>query len=61
MDHRFVEKLEHDLEHAIAEVLQRVDPRKLPHKPSPRTLHLMAKAAATVYEAVAESTEEERD
>lgn len=58
MDHKIVEKLENELEEAIAEIIRRMGPNKLPLKPSPRTMHLMAKAAVTVYEAAVENCEE---
>lgn len=58
MDQKIVEKLEHELEEAIAEIIRRMGPNKLPLKPSPRTMHLMAKAAVTVYEAAVENCEE---
>ena len=59
MDHNTVEKLENELEGAIAEIIKRLGPHKLPLKPSPRTMHLMAKAAATVYEAAVENDQRE--
>ena len=58
MDPKIVEKLESDFEEAIAEIIRRLGPNKLPLKPSPRTMHLMAKAAVTVYEAAVENCEE---
>lgn len=58
MDHKIVEKLEHEIEDAIAEIIKHLGPNKLPLKPSPRTMHLMAKAAVTVYEAAVENCEE---
>lgn len=58
MDHKIVEKLEKELEEAIAEIIRQLGPNKLPLKPSPRTMHLMAKAAVTVYEAAVENCEE---
>ncbi len=61
MDHKTVEKLESEFEGAIAEIIKRLGPNKLPLKPSPRTLHLMAKAAVTVYEAAVENDREAND
>ncbi len=58
MDHKIVEKLEREIEDAIAEIVKQLGPNKLPLKPSPRTMHLMAKAAVTVYEAAVENCEE---
>ena len=55
MDHKTVEKLESELEDAIAEIIRRLGPKNLPLKPSPRTMHLMAKAAVTVYESAVEN------
>ena len=58
MDHKIVEKLEREIEDAIAEIIRQLGPNKLPLKPSPRTMHLMAKAAVTVYESAVENCEE---
>lgn len=55
MDHQTVKKLEQELEEAIAEVLKQIGPKQLPLKPSPHTVHLMAKAAVTVFEAAVEN------
>ena len=57
MDHKIVEQLESELEDAIAEIVKRLGRSKLPLKPSPRTRHLMAKAAVTVYEAAVENSQ----
>jgi hypothetical protein len=51
----FWAKLECELEDAIAGVVTRLGLRKLPLLPSPQTMHLMAKAAVTVYEAAVEN------
>ena len=51
MDQRLVRNLEQQLEAAIAEQFASSDARSLPLIPSRQTLHLMAKAAVTVYEA----------
>ena len=51
MDPKIVEKLERELEEAIGDVFARLGLRKLEKLPSQRSLHLMAKAAVTVYEA----------
>ena len=48
MDENNVRRLEHDVEDAIAGVLARLGPRKLPLLPSQQTIHLMAKAAVAV-------------
>lgn len=58
MDHRFVEQLEEKIEDAIAEVIRTMGRRKLPLIPDGHTVHLMAKAAVTVYEAAVENSRE---
>jgi hypothetical protein len=55
MEPKVVRKLEHDIEEAVAEVVSRLGWRELPLLPSQRTMHLMAKAAVTVYEAAVEN------
>ncbi len=55
MDPRIVAKLEENLEAAIAELIRKRGPDTLPLQPARRTLHLMAKAAVTVYEAAVEN------
>jgi hypothetical protein len=54
MDQKTVKNLEGDIEQAIAEVIVRRGLKRLPLLPSRRTMHLMAKAAVAVYEAVVE-------
>jgi len=56
MEQRVVGKLEAEIEEAIADVFDRLGPRDLPLPPSPRTMHLMAKAAVTVYETAVENS-----
>ncbi len=51
MDQKTVSKLEKELEKAIADVIVRLGLKKLPLLPAQDTIHLMAKAAVTVYEA----------
>jgi hypothetical protein len=51
MDPRTVEKLEEDIEEAIARVITTLGRKRLPLLPDRRTMYLMAKAAVTVYEA----------
>lgn len=51
MNQEFVEKLEEEIEQAIAEVLMKTGNKKLPLLPDRHTMHLMAKAAVTVFEA----------
>lgn len=55
MDQKIVKKLEHELEEAIAEVIIKLGLKRLPLLPSRQTMHLMSKAAVTVYEAALES------
>jgi hypothetical protein len=55
MDPKTVVKLESTIEQAIAEVIMNMGVRKLPLLPSRHTIHLMAKAAVTVYEAAVEN------
>jgi hypothetical protein len=54
MDRKTVDHLERELEGAFAEIIERLGSRELPQQPSRHTLHLMAKAAVTVYEAFIE-------
>ena len=54
MDPKNVQKIEDEIEKAIAEVIIRMGRKRLPFLLSRRTMHLMAKAAVAVYEAVAE-------
>lgn len=54
MEQRLIHTLERDMEAAIAEVMEQLSER-LPVAPEHHTLHAMAKAAVTVYEAVADS------
>ncbi len=55
MDHKTVEKLESKIEDAIAEVILSMGLKRLPLLPARHTMHLMAKAAVTVYEAAVEN------
>jgi hypothetical protein len=50
MDQRLVEELEAAIQESIAAAFKQV--KRLPLKPTKRTLHMMAKAAVAVYEAV---------
>lgn len=55
MDPKTVKKLEDKIEEAIAEVIVvKMGLKKLPLLPARQTMHLMAKAAVSVYEAVVE-------
>lgn len=52
---RTVEKVEETIEDAIAQVITTLGLKRLPLLPDRRTMHLMAKAAVTVYEGVVEN------
>lgn len=55
MDPKTVEKLEEKIEEAIAEIIVKMGLKKLPLLLARHTMHLMAKAAVTVYEAAVEN------
>jgi hypothetical protein len=55
MDQKTVEKLAEKIEEAIAEIIVKRGLKKLPLLPSRQTMHLMAKAAVTVYEGAIEN------
>lgn len=55
MDQKTVEKLESKIEDAIAQVIISMGLKRLPLLPARHTMHLMAKAAVTVYEAAVEN------
>ena len=55
MDPKAVEKLEGKIEEAISEVIVKMGLKRLPLLPSRQTMHLMAKAAVTVYQAAVEN------
>jgi hypothetical protein len=50
-----VEKLKEKIEKAVAEIVGKMGLKKLPLLPDRHTMHLMAKAAVTVYEAAVEN------
>ncbi|HQZ64719.1 MAG TPA: hypothetical protein PLY87_06575 [Planctomycetaceae bacterium] len=60
MEPKTVEKLEEKIEEAIAEIIVKMGVKKLPLLPSRQTMHLMAKAAVTVYETAVENQRPER-
>jgi hypothetical protein len=60
MDQKSVEKLEGTIEEGIAEIIVKMNVRKLPLLPSRHTMHLVAKAAAAVYEAAVENDDRDR-
>jgi hypothetical protein len=55
MEEKTVRWLEKRIETAILEVLSGLGLKRLPLLPSQKTMHLMAKAAAAVYEAAVEN------
>lgn len=55
LDSRTVEKLEEKIEEAVAQVIIKMGLKKLPLLPDHHTMHLMAKAAVSVYEAAVEN------
>jgi len=55
MNPKNVEKLEDRIQEAIAEVIAKLGLKRLPLLPSQPTMHLMAKAAVTVYETAVEN------
>jgi hypothetical protein len=57
MDQRAVDRLEREIEQAIAGVVCRLGLKKLPLLPSQKTMRMMAKAAVAVYEAAVDGTE----
>jgi hypothetical protein len=57
MDQRAVDRLEREIEQAIAGIVARLGLKKLPLLPSQQTMRMMAKAAVAVYEAAVDGTE----
>lgn len=55
MESKNVRELEHEIEMALARAMERLEADDLPLRPTQATLHLMAKAAVTVYEAAVEN------
>ncbi len=51
MDPKTVAELEGKIQEAIVEIIVEMGLRRLPLLPSHHTMHLMAKAAVSVYEA----------
>ena len=58
MDQRTADRLEREIEQAIAGVVSRLGLKKLPLLPSQQTMRMMAKAAVAVYEAAVDGTED---
>jgi hypothetical protein len=61
MDQKTVEKLAGKIEEASAEIIVKMGLKKLPLLPTRQTMHLMAKAAVTVYEAAVENQRREEN
>lgn len=59
MEQKIVKKLESEIEETIAEVIMKMGLKRLPLLPSQQTMHLMSKAAVTVYETAVENRQEE--
>lgn len=59
MEQKIVKKLESEIEKAIAEVIMKMGLKRLPLLPSQQTMHLMSKAAVTVYETAVENRRNE--
>jgi hypothetical protein len=59
MDPRAVEKLEEKSEAAIGKVSVKMGLKKLPLLPARHAMHLMAKAAVTVYDAAVNNQQPE--
>ncbi|MGH7135740.1 MAG: hypothetical protein ACREHD_08375 [Pirellulales bacterium] len=60
MDPNTIKKLEEKIEEAIADVIVvKMGLTKLPLLPARHTMHLMAKAAVSVYEAAVENQQHE--
>lgn len=59
MEQKIVKKLESEIEEAIAEVIMKMGLKRLPLLPSRQTMHLMSKAAVTVYETAVENRQKE--
>ena len=58
MEQKVVSSLERGIEKAVAEVTAKMGLKRLPLLPSQQTVHLMAKAAVSVYEAAVEAHRE---
>ena len=56
MDPRIVRRLEDAIEESISRIFRQMGLGELPLLPSPRTTHLMAKAAVAVYESALDNS-----
>jgi hypothetical protein len=54
MDQKTVDRLEREIEQAIAGVVTRLGLKQLPLLPSQQTIRMMARAAVAAYEAAAD-------
>ena len=61
LDKRTVGTLENRIQHAIVEIILEMGLKRLPLLPSSHTMHLMSKAAVTVYEAAIENMDNGRE
>jgi hypothetical protein len=61
MDQKSVEKLEENIAEALLEVFDSMGQKRLPLLPNGKTVHLMAKAAVSVYEAVVANQKESKN
>jgi hypothetical protein len=59
MDQKTVDRLEREVEQAIAGVVTRLGLKKLPLLPSHHTMRVMAKAAVAVYAAAVDGPEDQ--
>ena len=55
MDHETVRQLEDEIATAVSRAMKKMGRKKLPLLPSEQTVHLMSKAAVTVFEAAVEN------
>lgn len=55
MDQETVRRLEDEIELAISRALKKLGQKQLPLLPTDQTVHLMSKAAVTVFEAAVEN------
>jgi hypothetical protein len=58
MDQRAVDRLEREIEKAIAGIVTRLGLKRLPLLPSQQRMRMMAKAAVAVYEAAVDEPKE---
>lgn len=61
MEQKVVRKVEQNIEDAVAKVISDMGFKRLQLLPTRQTMHLMAKAAVTVYETAVENQVEGQD